>query len=727
MAFKQMIYSDFSGGYNDTSATISVDDNQTCISENVEYSAEVRGLQTRKGQSIYVSFPSYINKTLDAYSWEVGHETRTIVLAEEEVDLTVRTWAYVIKDGKITSAGRITNGATKIYPFVMYNTLYFGDGTELWEYGGYDTSFEAYVKNDKIYNKDGVIRYYNNPNFPDVTGTEGHFYKHITDSTKGKYTTIAEDTKFNSSTEWEDVTDVVGLSSSYLRKVQCPDVGKQEKMEITLTAMSATHTGVFEIQLVTPSGTTDSIAVNTSSSDTTLSGIATKIANAINNQASANWTAETSGSKITIESKSTGATTGSNITFYPSNSAYYIQSTLVTLREGRGNDANLDAIKKCTIFAVHNGSFRVFAAGNPNDTALFYSELGNPRYWKSDLNKVYPSINGYGSVTGIINLSDYLLVAYERGWFYWKGSTPLTDAYWKPMNIPYGCVSPRTLVLTPNSFTFLAKEGIYNVSVAILSDEYILLQTKQVIKKLSENVVEKTIDSIVSPQDCEGVFWHNAYLLSYWTIENGEKVQKVLKYEWDTASFTLITGWSPARFTVAEDKLLCASGRYVLDCFDSQYDIDTATGKNKKIKLHVRTKEYIFGSPLTDKIIQHLGLVFKQHTSKINSVRVGIRYGYNYAEYPLQNLAESFTWGRNWGLNWGWANTITKVLETILSGTSFQLELIDDRELSDEEVNATGDDRNATDSPVTLLAVGFIYEVTDYLNPTTYKDSELQK
>lgn len=725
MAFKQILYSDFSGGYNDTSATISVDDNQTCMSENVEYSAEVRALQTRKGQTIYETIPLSSASIADMYSWEIGHITQTAVLFTTEVDLKQCSYMELFKsDGTSHSLGRINFGATKMYPFVMYNTMYFGDGTTLWEIGGYDTSFEAYVSGDNVWNKDGVIRYYKNNDFPNVKGTSGHFYRHVYDSTQDVDITIPDELDFDTDPHWEDVTDggVVGLASGFMREVRSPNVGKKEKMEISFTSASPSHSGILNAELVRPSGETDVITTTVTVSQT-LTTVATNFANAITNDTTASqyWTATVNGSKVIVECKVEGATTGSEVTFYPSSTSYYISTSLVTLREGADNDANLDAIKKCTIFTVHNGSFRVFAAGNPNDTALYYSELGNPRYWKSSINKVYPAVNGYGSVTGIINLSDYLLVSYERGWYYWKGSTPLTDAYWKPMNIPYGCVSPRTLVLTPNSFTFLAREGIYNVSVAILSDEYILLQTKQVIQKLSENVVEKTIESIVNPEKCEGIFWHNSYLLSYWTKSGDEDVQNVLKYEWDTGSFTLITGWSPVRFTQIEDKLLCGSGRYLLNCFDGLYDVDVETGLRKKIVLHVKTKEYTFGSTLTNKIIQHIGLVFQQHTNLSSELRVILRYNYRTHEFKLQDLTESFTWGRRWGGVWGWADTITKMIETIMDGSSFQLEFIDDRTLEEDEIYG----RHDFDNPVTLLAIGFIYEVTDYLNPTTYKDSDL--
>ena len=49
-----------------------------------------------------------------------------------------------------------------------------------------------------------------------------------------------------------------------------------------------------------------------------------------------------------------------------------------TAQEGKVNDNDLAPIRKCTMFVYHPGSARVFAAGNPADNGLFFSEIGIP-------------------------------------------------------------------------------------------------------------------------------------------------------------------------------------------------------------------------------------------------------------------------------------------------------------------------------------------------------------
>jgi hypothetical protein len=357
---------------------------------------------------------------------------------------------------------------------------------------------------------------------------------------------------------------------------------------------------------------------------------------------------------------------------------------------------------------------RVFAGGNPEDNALYYSEIGNPSYFKSDINKLYPG-SGYGNITALCALSDSLLVSYDCGWYAWDGITPLEDASWKPLNLPYSCVSNDTLALTPYSFTYLGHDGLYNVSAAILNTQVVLIQGKDMIKKISENKVEKTIQSISDKKKCRAIFFNNTYYLAYNT--DGIANNRVLKYEWDTKSFTRVTGWTVNQWLSDPENLYFASKNYLLQANTGYTDIDTDTGEPKSIPVKILLKEYPLGNPFSQKVVQFIGFLFKINDTDLSGVNVKIYMGYETYVIPgneafgvgTVDLSEALIYGREWGKVWGYRETIVKMIEFGRVSNTFQIEITNSN----------------LDSPITLIGIGFVYEETDLIFPNIMKDELL--
>ena len=870
--WKQQVYSDFSGGYNDISPGIDIQDKEMKISENADYAAEVKALQTRKGCS-KVNTEAYGANVTDGYAWLIGSTYKKCIVmggvvydisglithdptptpapqyfiervhyvpydtddcliyptefytgvylagdtivgtgkqttTESLKDLvynneyyyyfdaddivegskSIEAGWYFIRDYDIKSTAdgnkyiysadklivdsyaelegeiatqsekefkcMLSSGSTHIYPYIIGNVLYFGDGQELWQWGATDYSTESGTKSiaqDKIvkcnylnnlptedfkssdrtqdikvgtfvrHSVTGKVykslkertdvdleeeTYSNTTNWVEIAensyGEKGHFYI----SVKSLGAVNLKHENFKDTTKWEDVTDVKNFTSSIVRKVTAYDPSSAEEVLITVSS-GATAAGTVTVCLD-----------NVSKTFTVTDGeVVSSIVDKLSKVAFDDWTAAVTGNAVLFSAKDKG----SKVNGYVDPATSGITFTYETQTEGKENDCDLTAIKKCTIFCVHQGSQRVFAAGNPEDNGLYYSEIGYGNYFKSEINKVYPSVNGYGAVTGMINLSSALLVAYESGWCAWTGATVLSDATWKILNIPYGCVSARTLCLTPNSFTYLGKDGVYCVSAAILSDDYVLLESSSVIKKLSENTVENTILEFNNKGLCEAVFYDNVYMLTYST--NGEYCDKILKYEWDTSSFTLVTGWRVNRWLSDPENLYFASNNFVLKAFDTYSDVYTeevkdenskvvhAIGDNKAIELHVKTKEFYFTSPITNKVVQMIGFIFQQHNNVDSKVEITIHAGYKKFTVKAADLAESLYYGREWGKVWGYREAIVKMVETVMVSNTFQIEI----------------KNSSVEDPITLIGIGFVYDTTDLVMPTILKDEDLLK
>ncbi len=695
MRLASTVYSDFSGGLNDTSAAIAISDNQLAVSENVIYSAEVKALQTRNG-CIALNSSSYGAEVTDAYSWLVGGITKRLIVKNHQVyEMTLSTNAQGVTTSSVTYKMTLQNNADHIYPFVYQNKLFFGDGTTIYTWGDTDYSTDSV---DAVVSRYQIVKY---TKATDSKGTKGHFYQLKTNNTS----VIDFDTEdYTVTSKWTDVTDVPNFSSSVVREIVPYDPSTFETVYITVTS-GATNNATITLELNEVKATFSVTAGQSASqvidllAAVNITGyVATKDANGVRFTASAKGT------------KKNGyidpATSG--VTF-----------TYTTEKEGKDNDCHLDEIKKCTIFCVHQGSYRVFAAGNPDDNALYYSDIGNPTYFNDQLNKVYPAVNGYGQVTAMANLSMALIVSYEAGWYAWNGSTVLSDATWFPLNIPYGCVSARTLVLTPNSFTFLSKLGVYQVNASILNyEQAVLIQGGKIIRKLTENTVEHLINSIDDKTICEAVFYDNVYYLAYNT-DKDEGNTSVLVYEMDTNSFTRFTGWKVNRFFSDASNLYFTSKNYVMRALEGYHDIDVETGEPKAINLHVKTKEYHFGTPTKTKNVQLVGFIFQQHDYTDENdhstlieeslIDVVLHCGYKKFVIDAQTLAESLIYGRTWGRIWGYREAIVQVAEVIMPSNTFQIEI----------------NNNRIDDPITLIGIGFEYETIEVVTPVILKDEDL--
>lgn len=669
---KQLVYSDFSGGYNDTVSAISLKDNELALSENADYSAEVKAFKTRKGCT-KVNSESYGAEITDGYSWTIGSIYKKCVVKNGKVyDLDV-------SDGTLTEKIALTSGAKRIYPFVLYNLLYFGDGSKLYVWGDFDYSTELGTQDIK---KGDIVR--NNGD----TAVKGNFYQALSDL--GSTDLSKED--FSVTSKWKNVTDVRYTASNVVREIKAYDPSAAEVVELSILSGASTA-GTITVVLGA-----DTFTCAVSAGDT-VAQIITKLMAVT----TSGWDKVKSSNSIVFTRSEKGIC--DNGYFDPSVTG--ITATYTVKTEGKDNDNNLDDIKKCTMFVVHPGSYRVFAAGNPDDNALYYSEIGKANYFKGDINKLYP-VSGYGKITAIALLSDSVIISYENGWYAWNGITPLEDAKWSALNIPYGCVCHDSVALMPYSFMFMGKEGLYTVSASVLNSELVMVYGKDVISKVTENRLEKTMESIADRKSCRGIFYDNVYYLAF-KDKQGEN--KVLKYEWNTKSFTIITGWKVNQWLYDPEELYFASKNYVLKTNNGYNDIDVETGENKPIHLKIRTKEYALGNELSQKCVQLMGLIFKQTDEEFSDVNIRLIMGYQSKTVSNVDLVESLIYGRLWGKIWGYRESIVKMIEVIRTSNVFQVEI----------------ESNTLNNPVTLLGIGFIYSETDLVLPNLQNEEELLK
>jgi hypothetical protein len=813
----EILYTDFSGGLNDTATPIAMSENEVAVAQNVDFSADVKAFSTRRGCTKYTLTGGQLDgrEVTDGYAWTVVNKHKKFVVAGGVLyDVTDAVNIRAVYDIK----------SDRIYPFTYDDRLYFTcadyDGAgHFYVYGDFDYTVEIY--DGENISQGQTVRYYTPkpPKSGAGDGDTGHYYKALSDV--GVVTNIY-DVNFKDAAVWQDITDVPNSVSSSFREVPDISTGAKEVYKVSIVARNNPSANVQRFGVCLDNRwyyTKTPLKATNGTNPTTVEGVTAAIAadlSALINDVSNGdghtsgkpyWNVSFAGNTITFTATEIGVKADAFIDYDHDTLDVFADTTV----QGAPNNNDIVPIRKCTMLYFHKGSMRVFAAGNPDDNALYWSEIGSPTKWNTGINKLYP-INEHTKVTGITEISSALLVSYENSWYSWTGVDPGDDATWKQLNIPYGCACHESIALTPYSFTYLSKDGIYTVSASILSQPLVMLQSKGMITKITENRAEKLIGSIVDRKICRGIFYDNTYYLAYnalpstisdanqtgfysvegkakiggrmfyrnavgdrwtcesvvytppsveyfaleavqaWLIGHGMKsvhdgltlpeyialhtdndfVQEiqgayeggqittgegigsngnnmVLKYEWDTKSFTTVTGWHVTGWLADPVRLYFTTMGYVLRANDGYADIDTATGAKKEIEVIVKTKAYTLGSPFVNKQLCLAGFIFRQDLSEIiTEVDVMIEAGYQKYHIERFDLPESLIYGRRWGKRWGYREQQVKVVETNLSSDIFAVSI----------------KQKCLDSPITMICIGFAFRATGHMLP---QDVEMLK
>ena len=209
---------------------------------------------------------------------------------------------------------------------------------------------------------------------------------------------------------------------------------------------------------------------------------------------------------------------------------------------------DLTAIRRCKFLLMNTRTHRMFAAGDPQyPSTMYYSELGDPTWWKPTSSLV-PTLAD-GPITGLAMFGDSVLVFFPNAIWAWRGLDPETDAVWERLSTSQGTPAVDSLALTSNSLTYLSTGGVFAISPSMLSMTAVMMPGEDMVANLCKNKVAAIINGITKPAIACGV-WdqvNQRYLLSYSDLTDGSKNNKVLAYDWTLKAFAVWTGleiWS---------------------------------------------------------------------------------------------------------------------------------------------------------------------------------------
>jgi len=351
--------------------------------------------------------------------------------------------------------------------------------------------------------------------------------------------------------------------------------------------------------------------------------------------------------------------------------------------------SDLTPIRRCRFLVRHPNSYRIFAAGDPeNASALYYSEPNEPGFFKK-VSVLHPT-TGDGPVQNIVAFGDALLVFYRHSVWAWRGLDPEEDATWIKLPTGVGTDAPYSIALTPGSLTFFGQSGIYALSPAVLDMNVTIEPTEGLILNFAANKVEALLRQIRIPERAVAVFDSNnqRYMLAYGEGEDAVRNNRILVFDWTLRAFTRYTNLFVNDFCYRlNGDLLAATNGYILKMNTGYND------HNQPIEMRVRTKQFNLDHPFHKKNLLRLYIGFRQPEQGTSLLTLRL-----YVDDILRGeiieaaLYENFVWGESkWGDIWGYRSTVTTRTRIYGSGHRVQVEFF----------NAQPDD------PTTIYGIAF--------------------
>lgn len=337
---------------------------------------------------------------------------------------------------------------------------------------------------------------------------------------------------------------------------------------------------------------------------------------------------------------------------------------------------DIDHIHRCRFIIRHPNSYRFFAAGDSQFVnAVYFSEPNDPGNWKKT-SVLFPS-TADGPVTGLAIFGDALLVFYPRAVWAWRGIDPAVDATWYRLPTGVGTRAPDSIALTPGTITFLAEDGIYAMSPAILGYNVVLEPVGDMIRNLAANKVQKLIRQIDNPELAVGLYdsINSRYMLAY-TEPGDQRNTKILVYDWTVGGFTVYTNLQ------VNDFLLRRSGAVYIATHG--YIVQMNVGHSDSgvpIPMVAKTKQFNLDYPFHKKRILRLYMNFRQPEQGTSVVTMRL-----YVDGTLENeiqhskVYDNFVWGvSEWGAIWGFRDQVTTRTAISASGHRVQVEFFNEQ------------------------------------------------
>lgn len=243
-------------------------------------------------------------------------------------------------------------------------------------------------------------------------------------------------------------------------------------------------------------------------------------------------------------------------------------------------------------------------------------------------------------------------------WALYGNGRTANDYQLHKINVPTGCISPKSIIEVGNSIFYLSDTHIYSLNST--EKEYISAEI------VSERI-EKTLKgiSLTDKQQAVGAFFKDKYYLSF---PNGTTVV----FDNLIANWTVFTNIQAKSFLNRNGVLYFAGSKVY------KFDENTWSDDGQPIEARIKFKNMDLGFPVQKKKIRKLWVIAKQYEAL--STDYQIKAIVDYFEVDIDNISmdESLIWDEgNWDdTNWDFKEVIMNELRIRKQGTNFQLLIV---------------------------------------------------
>lgn len=386
-------------------------------------------------------------------------------------------------------------------------------------------------------------------------------------------------------------------------------------------------------------------------------------------------------------------------------SSYYVYdgTTISEVTNAQG-DSMLATVKNCKYIEVR--ADRVFAAGDPDaPNTLYYSQVGDPTYFKSGQFLLQAASPDGDAITGLREFNEALLVFKGRSVWAWFGYTITTDVKFVKLNVHTGTKSERTICNVGTNLYYLGSDGVYAM-VGAYENTINTTKVSGSIDDMFEDLYQPT--NAYESTAC-AVYYKGKYILSF-CYDDGTESQDM------TINNRTVVCHVEAASSPAWTQYVGVYFREVLDSVDGtlyfahpstptfwKFDPTKYTDQDTAISWAIRTKDYDMGSPIHLKKVKRGWLALNQYTAEETSLTVNAYVDYNtrvQVETATLVADESLVWDEGiWGTHkWGWIDTVTRSFEISYKGMRASIEI-------------TGTTNDTLKNKLFMYGVAFMYKM----------------
>jgi hypothetical protein len=345
------------------------------------------------------------------------------------------------------------------------------------------------------------------------------------------------------------------------------------------------------------------------------------------------------------------------------NSKYYVfdGTTIAEVTKAVVTDNNLTTIAKCK-YIVSRGE-KIYASGNPDaPTALYYSQVGDPTYFKTGDFQVFANSGDGDAISGLHEYQSTLIVFKSKGLWKYEGVSAAVDAQFTRLNAESGTKAYRTIRDIGNFVFFLGVDGVY----AIKTTQTGVVVTEKVTSAVSNLFTNVQYAASWHNSSAVAAVYEGKYVLSYSIASITPTVNtEVMVCHMSAGLEKGMTPWTRYKGLSISEMLKSIDGTlYMGDATRQEifkFDPTKLSDRGTQMNYKLVTKDYDLDSPVRLKKIKRGWLIFRQYEEFESTIDMSIVVDYTTKLFQDQTATESLVWDKGtWGVNkWGWIDTFT--------------------------------------------------------------------